>query len=84
VLRQIGAADIETTGMYPMPMISPSPDFPFTLMHPAAELALTAVYRAVLSVRRALWSKHPWTCDERIGQAFLVTFRKPWNVLSPR
>jgi SAM-dependent methyltransferase len=84
VLRQIGAADIETTGMYPMPMISPSPEFPFTLMHPAAELALTAVYRAVLSARRSLWSKHPWTCDERIGQAFLVTFRKPWNALSLR
>jgi ubiquinone/menaquinone biosynthesis C-methylase UbiE len=76
-LQKIGASDIEATGMYPLPMISPSPEFPFTLMHPLAERSLTALFQFVLAVRAALKADHPWTCDERIGQAFLVTFRKP-------
>jgi hypothetical protein len=73
----MGAADVDTTGMYPLPMISASPEFPFTLMHPYAERALTFVYRAALRFRAAFRAQHPWTCDEQTGQAFLVTFRKP-------
>lgn len=76
-LRGMGAAEIDTVGMYPLPMISPSAAFPFTLMHPAAERTLTFLYRTVLRIRRACRSAHPWTCSERFGQAFLVTFRKP-------
>ena len=75
-LRRMGADDIDARGMYPMPMISPSPDFPFTLMHPAAERGLTWLYRAVLHMRAALKKGHPWICSEQIGQAFLVTCRK--------
>lgn len=75
-LETMGARDLEAIGMYPMPMISPSPEFPFTLMSPPMELALTWVYRAVLKLRGLLKSNHPWTCDEALGQAFLVTFRK--------
>jgi ubiquinone/menaquinone biosynthesis C-methylase UbiE len=75
-LSAMGASEIEATGMYPMPMISPSPEFPFTLMHPAAEQTLTWVYRGVLGVRSVLSGRHPWTCREEFGQAFLVTFRK--------
>ena len=76
-LARIGASDIDTVGMYPLPMVSPSPEFPFTLMQPAAERALTVLFRSVLATRRLWKSRHPWTCDERTGQAFLVTFRKP-------
>ena len=76
VLTRMGAGDVEARGMYPMPMISPSPEFPFTLMHPAAERGLTWLYRAVLRLRAVFKSEHPWMCDEQIGQAFLVTFRK--------
>lgn len=78
-LKRMGAAEIDTTGMYPLPMISPSPEFPFTLMHPWAERALTYVYLAALRIRAALRAAHPWTCGERTGQAFLVTFRKPFG-----
>jgi 2-polyprenyl-3-methyl-5-hydroxy-6-metoxy-1,4-benzoquinol methylase len=84
VLTRMGAVEIDATGMYPLPMISPSPEFPFTLMHRHAERALTSLYRAVLRIRSAFWSKHPWTCDERAGQAFLITFRKPAAKISPQ
>jgi SAM-dependent methyltransferase len=77
ILSDSGAVEIEAHGMYPLPMISPSPEFPFTLMHPAAERMLTAVYRAVLKLRSLFMRGHPWTCAEEFGQAFLVTFRKP-------
>jgi ubiquinone/menaquinone biosynthesis C-methylase UbiE len=75
-LEAMGAKDINAIGMYPMPMISPSPEFPFTLMSAPMELVLTCVYRVVLKIRGLLKSEHPWTCDETFGQAFLVTFRK--------
>jgi ubiquinone/menaquinone biosynthesis C-methylase UbiE len=75
-LSRMSASQIEATGMYPMPMISPSPEFPFTLMHPVAEFILTGMFRAVLAVRSVFKREHPWTCDEQMGQAFLVTFRK--------
>ena len=75
-LQAMGAKDLNAVGMYPLPMISPSPEFPFTLMSPPLELALTWVYRFVLMIRGFLKSEHPWTCDETLGQAFLVTFRK--------
>jgi ubiquinone/menaquinone biosynthesis C-methylase UbiE len=75
-LEAMGAKDINAIGMYPMPMISPSPEFPFTLMSAPMELALTYLYRTVLKIRGLLKSEHPWTCDETLGQAFLVTFRK--------
>ena len=80
-LHRIGAVEIDTIGMYPLPMISPSAEFPFTLMHPAAEETLTLLYRAILGVRRVIMARHPWTCSERFGQAFLVTFRRPGHLV---
>jgi ubiquinone/menaquinone biosynthesis C-methylase UbiE len=76
-LRAMGAVEIEATGLYPLPMISPSPEFPFTLMHPFAERALTLVFRGVLAARSFITPGREWTCRESFGQAFLVTFRKP-------
>ena len=75
-LKAMGVIELDAIGMYPMPMISPSPEFPFTLMSPAMELVLTWIYRTVLKLRGLLKGNHPWTCAETSGQAFLVTFRK--------
>lgn len=75
-LRALAAVEIESTGVYPLPMISPSPEFPFTLMHPLAERMLTSIFRSILSARAVFKRGREWTCRESFGQAFLVTFRK--------
>lgn len=72
---------VEVFGMYCLPMISHSPDFPFSLLPPRIESALTRIFGFVLFLRGSLFTKslhhgHPWTCREKTGQAFLVAFRK--------
>lgn len=76
VLEKLSVADVVVTGMYPLPMISHSPEFPFTLLPKPVEWTLTRIFSAVLSIRRALFGRNPWMCDERLGQAFLISFRK--------
>jgi len=78
ILGEMRVSEVEAFGLYPLPMISHSPEFPFSLMHPAAERILTLAFRAVLRIR-ALSSRgrHPWICREGYGQAFLVTAVKP-------
>lgn len=76
-LRDLPVEQARVTGMYPLPLISHSPGFPFSLMHPAMEEVLTAVFRGVLGLRRLLYSQHPWTCSEGVGQAFLLVCRRP-------
>ncbi len=63
-------------GMYPMPMISHSPEFPFSLLPTPAEWVLTRLFEGVLALRRVLTGRHGWICSERMGQAFLVAFQK--------
>lgn len=76
-LKTLGIAETEAYGMYPLPMISHSPAFPFSLLPSALERSLVAIFSAVLAVRRAIFRKDPWTCQERTGQAFLIVARKP-------
>ena len=76
--------DIGVCGMYPLPMLSHSPEFPFSLLPKPVEWALTHIFSGVLWLRRKLLGNklfygHPWTCREEMGQAFLVTFRKGLN-----
>jgi len=63
-------------GMYPIPMISHSPEFPFSLMPKPFERVLTSIFSTALGARRLLFRRHPWICRESIGQAFLVHARK--------
>ena len=65
-----------THGMYPLPMISHSPEFPFSLLPNSIETVLTKVFSIVLQLRSKLYRRHGWICDEKIGQAFLVAFQK--------
>lgn len=72
ILRECGLQEIGATGMYPLPMISHSVDFPFTLMPPASERVLVEHFQKILDRRRQETGRHPWLCDESFGQAFLI------------
>jgi hypothetical protein len=63
-------------GMYPMPMVSHSPEFPFSLLPAPLEMGLTRVFEASLKARQTLTGKHGWICKEEMGQAFLIAFQK--------
>ena len=76
-LKALGVTETEAYGMYPLPMISHSPEFPFSLLPVPLEGSLVAIFSAVLAIRRALFGKDPWTCQERTGQAFMIVARKP-------
>lgn len=76
-LRRLGLADVRASGVYPLPMISLSPGFPFTLLPPPCEAELVAEFLQRLAQRRAATGRHPWLCDEDEGQAFLVWGIKP-------
>ena len=76
VLDEIKAKDVQAFGVYPLPMISHSPEFPFSLMPRPIEWLLTQVFMGVLWSRRHLYGKNPWMCRESLGQAFLLVCRK--------
>lgn len=76
LLATMPMTGVQASGVYPLPMISPSPSFPFTLMPPAMEDALVRHFQQVLIEREATYGRNPWLCDEEFGQAFLVWGRK--------
>lgn len=61
-------------GMFPVPLISHSPNFPFTLMAPELEEKLVSTWQSILNSRRT--PVDPWICNEFWGLAFLVWSRK--------
>lgn len=67
---------IVVSGMYPVPMISDSPEFPFSLLPPPIELALVVTFKAILALRRIATGRHGWLCAERTGLAFLVAAQR--------
>lgn len=76
VAQALAAKDIQVTGVYPLPMISHSSEFPFSLLPLPVEMVLTRIFEVVLMVRKSLYKKNPWLCDEKLGQASLVVFKK--------
>lgn len=72
VLEQLPVHDIKASGVYPLPMISYSPEFPFTLLNPEAEKVLVKYFQAVLAERYQTTGVNAWLCDEGYGQAFLI------------
>jgi len=75
-LNALDVTDVEVMGVYPLPMISHSPDFPFSLLPAPLEWVLTRTFELVLFGRRLLLKRNPWICREEVGQAFLLVFRK--------
>ena len=78
VLREWGADIAYQGGIFPVPSLSYSPGFPFTLLPPLLERMLVLLWQSVLAVRRMIWRhRHPWMCSEYWGQHVLVVARKP-------
>ena len=77
ILAEAGITETGTFGMFPLPLVSHSPSFPFSPMAPFPEKMLMTTWRAVLGLRRLFLRHDPWICSERWGLAFLVWARKP-------
>ena len=72
ILKKYNLKDINASGVYPLPMISHSIKFPFTLMPKESEKAIVKHFKKLLEKRRNETGKNPWLCKEGYGQAFLV------------
>ncbi|MEH0019104.1 MAG: class I SAM-dependent methyltransferase [Desulfobacter sp.] len=75
-LKGLGVKDIHASGVYPLPMISYSTQFPFTLLNDKCEKVLVEKFQKVLDRRQEKTGQNPWLCKEGYGQAFLVWGRK--------
>jgi ubiquinone/menaquinone biosynthesis C-methylase UbiE len=67
---------IAVHGMYPLPMISHSPNFPFSLLPKFLEFFVVVIFKCAIYIRTFLNNKHGWICDEKNGQAFLIVLEK--------
>jgi hypothetical protein len=72
VLKSFPTRNIQSSGIYPLPMLSYSIDFPFTLLPPESELSLVKHFQTILDSRKKETGLNPWLCDEGYGQAFLI------------
>lgn len=70
VLKEFGLSNINASGVYPLPMVSHSIDFPFSLMPPESEKYFVKYLNNILAANTNF--KHPWMCDEGEGNAFVV------------
>lgn len=76
ILDGMGVTARGAFGMFPVPMVSHSPSFPFTPMTPAREQRLMRLWRALLRLNPLRPGGDPWTCPEGWGLAFLVWAKK--------
>lgn len=72
-MEKIGFEKIKTCGVYPLPMISNSPSFPFTLLDKKSESILVNVFNEMLEKNNPYMFDSNWTCEEGFGQAFILT-----------
>lgn len=72
LLKKYGLSNVHTSGVYPLPMISHSIEFPFTLMPEESEKALVRHFTKMLEENGRKTGKHPWLCEEGYGQAFVM------------
>ncbi|MBO73438.1 MAG: hypothetical protein CMD35_07480 [Flavobacteriales bacterium] len=70
VLEQFGLKNISASGVYPLPMISHSIDFPFSLMPVESEKSFVKYLQMILDSNTEF--PHPWMCKEGDGNAFVV------------
>ncbi|MFC1668443.1 class I SAM-dependent methyltransferase [Chlamydiota bacterium] len=76
VFEQVGFHNNVAMGVYPLPMISYSTEFPFSYMPPVLERMLTMIFACILYIRKIVFRRNPWICQEGFGQAILVTATK--------
>jgi 2-polyprenyl-3-methyl-5-hydroxy-6-metoxy-1,4-benzoquinol methylase len=72
VLKKLGLKNINSSGVYPLPMISHSIEFPFSLMPEDSERALVSRLQQMLLKNGIETGLNPWLCEEGFGNAFLV------------
>lgn len=72
VMKGLALTNVNSSGVYPLPMISHSVSFPFTLLNDNAEKVLVGHFSKILEERAIKTGENPWLCDERYGQAFLL------------
>lgn len=70
VLEKYGLKNISAFGTYPVPMISHSTDFPFSLMPNESEIIFVKYLETILESNTEF--PHPWMCNEGEGNAFVV------------
>ncbi len=76
IINKTNMKNVSSYGMYPLPMISHSPEFPFSLLPKVGEYFVTKLFKIILSIRQFVFKKNPWICNEEFGQAFLITYQK--------
>lgn len=64
------------SGIYPMPMISHSTEFPFSLMPKILEKILVLIFYFISFIRKFFYKKNSWLCKEDNGNAILVALNK--------
>lgn len=75
ILHSLGVKSSGSFGLFPVPLVSHSPNFPFSLMSPQFERGLVRLWKLVLTPH-AGQTRDPWTCPENWGLAFLVWAKK--------
>ena len=74
-LKNINVTEVQTFGVYPYPMISPSISFPFTLCPSFIEKLIVKIFTVIKRLRGGR-PRH-WICaDEKFGHAFVVSWKK--------
>ncbi len=72
VLKELNLRSINFSGIYSVPMISHSIDFPFSLLNSQAEKILVGRFREIFKQRIKEGNENPWLCKEDYGNALLV------------
>jgi hypothetical protein len=72
IAKKYGLNNVQSSGIYPLPMISHSIEFPFTLMPEKSELVILNHFEKCLEDRKKYSDMNPWLCEEGYGQAFLI------------
>jgi 2-polyprenyl-3-methyl-5-hydroxy-6-metoxy-1,4-benzoquinol methylase len=75
VLKGSKAESCGSFGMFPLPLISHSPGFPFSVMAPRLERNLIKFWKLVLRLLSSN-GRDPWLCPGSWGLAFLVWAKK--------
>lgn len=74
IMNKLDLNKTDVTGCFPLPMVSHSPDFPFSLLNPNAEKHLVKTFKKMLSDRaKKLNMNNPWRCDVDFGQALVIS-----------
>lgn len=76
ILKNLNLSKLDSFGTYPLPMISHSIEFPFSLMPKESEISLVKKFKSDLKRRQQKTGKHPWICEEGYGNAFLIWAQK--------